>query len=58
LIYQKDLEEDNGLASQPAIETQLFYSIEEIAVSIEELMGIDSPQDNNDRLLQVRPKKH
>jgi hypothetical protein len=58
LIYQKDLEEGNGLASQPAIETELFYSIEEIAVLIEELMGIDSPRDNNDRLLEVRPKGH
>jgi len=58
LIYQKDLEDGNVLASQAALENSLFYTIEEIAVLTEELMGIDAPRDSNGRLLEVRPKGH
>ena len=58
LIYQKDLEDGNVLASQPALETSLFYTIEEIAVLIEGLMELDAPRDGNGRLLEVRPKGH
>jgi len=58
LIYQKDLEDGNILASQAALETSLFYTIEEIAILTEELMGIDAPRDSNGRLLEVRPKGH
>ena len=56
LIYQKDLEDGNVLAIQPALDTSLFYTIEEIAILIERLMEIDSPRDSNGRLLEVRPK--
>ena len=58
LIYQKDLEDGNVLASQPALETSLFYTIEEIAILIEELMEMDAPRDGNGRLLEVRAKGH
>jgi len=43
LIDQKDLEDGNVLASQPSLDTCLFYTIEEIAVLIEELMERDAP---------------
>jgi len=58
LIYQKDLEDGNVLATQAALENSLFYTIEEIAVLTEKLMGIDAPRDGNGRLLEVRPKGH
>jgi hypothetical protein len=58
LIYQKDLEDANVLASQPSLEGALFYTIEEIAVLIEELMEMNAPRDHNGRLLEVRPKGH
>ena len=57
LIYRKDLEDANALANQPP-ESELFYTLEEIGVLIEDLMGIESPVDENGRLLDVRPKGH
>ncbi|MDZ7362916.1 MAG: hypothetical protein ONB46_19670 [candidate division KSB1 bacterium] len=57
LIYQKDLEDANVLANQPS-EDDLFYTLEEIAILIEDLMDIDVPTDANGRILEVRPKGH
>jgi len=57
LIYQRDLEDANVLANQPP-EDDLFYSLEEVAILIEDLMNIDAPLDANGRILEVRPKGH
>lgn len=57
LIYQKDLEDANVLANQPP-EEGLLYTLEEIAVLVEDLMQIESPIDENGRILDVRPKGH
>ncbi len=57
LIYQKDLEDANGLANQPPT-TETLYTLEEIAVLTEDLMSIDAPTDTNGRILEVRPKGH
>lgn len=57
LLYQKDLEDANVLANQPP-EADLFYSLEEIASLIEDLMNIDAPTDSSGRILEVRPKGH
>ncbi|MEB3341514.1 hypothetical protein [Okeania sp.] len=56
MIYQKDLEDGNVLAIQPALDSSLLYTIEEIAILVEELIEIDSPRDSSGRLLEVRPK--
>lgn len=57
LLYQKDLEDANVLANQPP-EMGLFYTLEEMAILIEDLMNIDAPTDTNGRILEVRPKGH
>ncbi len=57
LIYQRDLEDANVLANQQP-ETSLLYTIEEIAVLVEELMGTEAPRDKAGRILEVRPKGH
>jgi hypothetical protein len=51
------LEDANSLANQPPGE-ESFYTVEEIAVLIEDLMGIDAPTDVDGRILEVRPKGH
>lgn len=57
LIYQRDLEDANVLANQPP-EELLLYTLEEIAVLVADLMGIDAPRDEEDRILEVRPRGH
>ena len=57
LIYRKDLEDANILANQQP-ETTTFYNLEEIAVLVEDLMGLDAPRDEEGRILEVRPKGH
>jgi hypothetical protein len=57
LIYQLDLEEAQGLTSQPPHQ-ELLYSLEEIAILTQDLMQIDAPIDTNGRILEVRPKGH
>jgi hypothetical protein len=57
IIYQKDLEDGIVLANQPP-EDDLFYTLEEIAALVEDLMNIDAPTDANGRILEVRPKGH
>lgn len=54
LIYRQDLEEED-LANATPID-DLFYTLEEIAILLEDLMGIDAPRDENGRILEVRPK--
>ncbi len=56
-IYQTDLEDANSLANQPPAKESL-YTLEEIAILIEDLMSIDAPTDTNGRILEVRPKGH
>lgn len=57
LIYQTDLENANSLANQPPSKGTL-YTLEELAVLIEDLMSIDAPTDSIGRILEVRPKGH
>src|SRR4030042_4641135 len=57
LIFQEDLEDANSLANQPP-GNEIFYTLNEIAVLTEDLMGIDAPTDINGRILEVRPKGH
>ncbi len=57
LIYQTDLEDANSLANQPPV-METLYTLEEIAILIEDLMSIDAPTDTNGRILDVRPKGH
>ncbi|OHB77620.1 MAG: hypothetical protein A2Z25_05815 [Planctomycetes bacterium RBG_16_55_9] len=56
-IFQADLEDANGLANQPPV-NETFYTLDEIAILTEDLMGIDAPTDVNGRILEVRPKGH
>lgn len=56
-INQLDLEEAQGLTSQsPSLE--LMYSLEEMAILLQDLMWIDAPTDIHGRILEVRPKGH
>jgi len=57
LIYQLDLEEAQGLTSQPPT-FELLYSLEEIAMLTQDLMSMDAPTDVHGRILEVRPKGH
>ncbi len=57
LILQTDLEDANSLANQP-LNVETFYTLDEIAILTEDLMGIDAPKDINGRILEVRPKGH
>jgi len=57
LIYRKDLEDASVLANQRP-DKSLLYTLEEIAVLMEDLMGIDAPRDEEGRILEVRPKGH
>ncbi len=57
IIYQTDLEDANNLANQPPSK-ETFYTLEELAILIEDAMSIDAPTDSNGRILEVRPKGH
>jgi len=57
LIYQSDLEDGLVLANQPP-ENELFYTLEEVAVLIEDLIGIDTPTGSNGRILEMYPKEY
>lgn len=56
-IYQKDLEDAGVLANQPP-DPEVLYTLEEMAVLIDDLMSIDAPKDAEGRILEVRPKGH
>jgi hypothetical protein len=57
LIYQSDLEDGLALANQPP-EGELFYTLEEIAVLVEDLMGIETPTASNGRILEMCSKDY
>jgi hypothetical protein len=57
LIYQSDLEDGLVLANQPP-ERELFYNLQEIAVLIEDLIGIETPIGRNGRILEVCSKDY
>ena len=57
LIHRRDLEDANVLANQQP-DRLLLYTLEEIAVLVEDLVGIDAPRDETGRILEVRPKGH
>lgn len=54
-IHALDLGDGEPLANAPADPT-LLYSLEELARGLKPLMGIDAPRDDNNRILEVRPK--
>lgn len=56
-IYQKDLEDAGVLANQPP-DPEVLYTLEEMAILIDDLMSIDAPKDAEGRILEVRPKGH
>src|SRR3989304_2483139 len=56
-IHALDLGDGEPLANAPADPT-LLYSLEELAWGLKPLMGIDAPRDDNNRILEVRPKGH
>ncbi|MCI0696892.1 hypothetical protein L0337_33415 [candidate division KSB1 bacterium] len=51
LIYQTDLEDGLVLANQRP-EEELFYTLEEIAVLVKDLMGVETPTVSNGRILE------
>jgi hypothetical protein len=57
LIFQADLEDANSLANQPP-GNETLYTLDEIAILTENLMGMDAPTDVSGRILEVRPKGH
>jgi len=57
LIYQTDLEDANSLANHPPSK-EILYTLDEIAILIEDLMSMGAPTDSNGRILDVRPKGH
>ena len=57
LIYRKDLEDANILANQQP-EISALYTLEEVAALVDALMGVGAPRDEQDRILEVRPKGH
>jgi hypothetical protein len=56
-IHALDLADGDPLANAPA-DPALLYTLEEIAILVKPLMGVDAPRDNRGRLLEVRPKGH
>lgn len=56
LIYQKDLEDTTVLANDHP-DPDLFYSLEEIADSIEGLIGTDTPRGKNEKILNDSAKE-
>jgi hypothetical protein len=56
-IHALDLADGDPLANAPA-DPALLYTLEEIAILVKPLMGVDAPRDDRGRLLEVRPKGH
>ncbi len=56
-IHALDLADGDPLANAPA-DPALLYSLTELAILLEPLMGIDAPRDHSNRILEVRPKGH
>jgi hypothetical protein len=56
-IHALDLADGDPLANAPA-DPALLYSLSELAILLEPLMGTDAPRDDSNRILEVRPKGH
>jgi hypothetical protein len=56
-VHALDLADGEPLANAPA-EPTILFSLQELAVLIKPLMGLDAPRDEADRILEVRPKEH
>src|SRR3990167_5943855 len=56
-IRALDLGDGDPLANAPA-DPSLLFSLEELAWLLKPLMGADAPRDDNNRILEVRPKGH
>lgn len=56
-VHTLDLADGEPLANAPA-DPALLFSLDELAVLLKPLMGLDAPRDDADRILEVRPKGH
>jgi len=56
-IHTLDLGDGDPLANAPA-DPDLLFTLEEIAILLKPLMGVDAPRDDGGRILEVRPKGH
>jgi hypothetical protein len=56
-IHSLDLGDGDPLANAPG-DPELLYTLEEIAMLLKPLMGVDAPRDDMGRILEVRPKGH
>jgi hypothetical protein len=56
-IHTLDLGDGDPLANAPA-DPDLLFTLEEIAILLKPLMGVDAPRDDGGRILEVRAKGH
>jgi hypothetical protein len=56
-IRTLDLADGEPLANAPA-DPALVYTLQEMALLVKPLMGMDAPRDEGNRILEVRPKGH
>jgi hypothetical protein len=56
-IRTLDLADGEPLANAPA-DPALVYALQEMALLVKPLMGMDAPRDEGNRVLEVRPKGH
>lgn len=56
-IHTLDLADGEPLANALA-DPSLVFRLDELAALLKPLMGLDAPRDDNDRILEVRPKGH
>lgn len=56
-IHALDLGDGDPVANAPA-DPDLLFTLEEIAILLKPLMGVDAPRDEGGRILEVRPKGH
>lgn len=56
-IHVLDLADGEPLANAPA-DPSLLFTLEELAALLKPLMGIEAPRDEDNRILEVRPKGH
>jgi hypothetical protein len=56
-IHALDLGDGDPLANAPA-DPELLFTLDEIAILLKPLMGVDAPRDDRGRILEVRPKGH
>jgi hypothetical protein len=56
-IHALDLSDGDPVANAPA-DPDLLFTLDEIALLLKPLMGVDVPRDEGGRILEVRPKGH